>query len=217
MARTFTTIVLALAASFSLLPTGNSQTQSAPLTAAQQEFVDDALARFAGQGLDLPETNFVFHENLLPCHGHKGLYRASTRTLEMCSMDSVTMLHELAHAWANENLSEEFKAEFVESRDLDSWNDHDHPWDRRGTEHVAETLAWALSEDPHHVEWMETLPDGSSQTTYVILSLGVDVVSLLHNFSEITGGEPEFRHVDEWMIEDDSSDLASPELARLNG
>jgi hypothetical protein len=175
------------------------------------------MERFDAQGLELPEIEFVFHDDLFPCDGHKGRYTSNTGTLEMCSIDAITMLHELAHAWANESLSEQAKEDFLSSRGLDSWNDHDVPWDQRGTEHVAETIAWALADDPHHVKWVETLPDGTKQTTHRILTLDLDVDTLLDNFKQLTGMDPVFRHANEWAVDEGASTSLSPELARLGG
>lgn len=194
-----------------LMTVGSSQ----PST-DQQALVDFALGRFEAQGLSLPKVEFVFHETLMPCHGHKGMYHKKTRTLEMCSMDKHTMLHELAHAWANENLTTAQMDEFVSFRGLDSWNDHDHAWERRGTEHVAETIAWALMDEPGHVKWVETLEDGSIETTHRILTLGVDVEILHENFEIITGQIPMFRDPGEWSTEATEA-KTSPELARLGG
>lgn len=234
MARSVTFVVLAIAATLAFPRTVDSHPDSAhieparpavrgdssgptQLTVDQQELVDRAIGRFAAQGLQLPDIAFVFHDDLRPCHGHKGLFHGNTRTLEMCSMDPITMLHELAHAWAKESLSERAKDDFVVSHDLDSWNDHADEWERRGTEHVAETIAWALAEDPHHVKWVETLPDGSEQTTHRILTLGIDVDTLLYNFKELTGLDPVFRHPDEWAVDASASTAISPELRRHGG
>lgn len=188
-----------------------------PLTPEQEELVNRAMERFGAQGLELPKIEFVFHDDLWPCHGHKGLFYGTTGNLEMCSMDPLTMLHELAHAWANESFPERARDDFVLSHDLDSWNDHDDAWDRRGTEHVAETIAWALADDPHHVKWVETLPDGSKRTTHRILTLGIDVDTLVENFKHITGMDPVFRHPDEWAVDERASTTISPELTRLGG
>lgn len=187
------------------------------LTAEQQALANRAVRRFDEQGLDLPEIDFVFHDDLLPCNGHKGRFHGNTRTLEMCSMDPITMLHELAHAWASENMSERAKMDFVQSHDLNSWNDHGDVWGRRGTEHVAETIAWALADDPHHVKWVADLPDGSKEITHRILTLGIDVDMLLDNFKHITGMDPVFRHPDEWTVDEVASSVTSPELARFGG
>lgn len=143
------------------------------------------------------------------------MFHKSTRTLVMCSLDLNTMLHELAHAWANENLNEAARQQFVSSRGLDSWNDHDDAWEHRGTEHVAETIAWALAEDPHHVKWVEAESRGSTNTSHRILTIDVDVDILLANFKEITGMDPVFRNASEWAVDGGTSRQSSPELARL--
>lgn len=194
-------------------PEAGPVSQQAQLTEDQQAFVDFAVGRFAAQGMELPDVEFVFHADLSPCQGHKGMYHPGTGVLEMCSMDENTMLHELAHAWANENLTDSQKQDFVASRNLDSWNDHETAWEDRGTEHVAETIAWALASDPHHVKWVETNADGSSETTHRILTIGIDVEALLVNFDELTGMEPIFRDPSEWTPADNSNS-ASPEQAR---
>lgn len=209
MARNLTLQLLIAITALSLV----SATSEA-LTPEQQDLVDRSLARFEMQGLELPEVEIVFHESLLTCHGHKGLYREKTRTLEMCSLDESTMLHELAHAWANAHLDADDMAGFVDWRGLDSWNDHEHEWGRRGTEHVAETIAWALLEEPNHVRWVETREDGTRVESLRILTLGVDIETLAENFRAITGMDPVFRTTDE-LAPTGSMTARSPELARL--
>lgn len=196
------------------VPFALDNTAAPTLTAAQQSLVESALGRFAAQGLELPDVSFKFHEDLIRCDGHKGMYYKTTRTLEMCSMEEHTMLHELAHAWANENLTAMQMEGFVTLRGLDSWNDHDDAWERRGTEHVAETIAWALLDEANHVKWVETLADGTQKTSHRILSIGVDVEMLLENFTTITGQEPVFRHAGEWELIEATTAL-SPEASRL--
>ena len=217
MARSITILFLVAALATTFPGVAYLRETPAPLTAEQQELVDHALERFAAQGLELPSIDFVFRSDAVTCNGFKGRYYRKTATLEMCSMDPITMLHELAHAWANQNLTDASRAEFVESRGLDGWNDHDDPWERRGTEHVAETIAWALAEDPHHVKWVETGDDGSSFTTHRILTVNVDVDTLLHDFRYLTGMDPVFRHPDEWALEEPGSNVESPERTRFGG
>lgn len=209
MARNLTLQLLIAITALSLL-----SAPSEALTPEQQDLVDRSLARFEMQGLGLPEVDIVFHESLLTCHGHKGLYREKTRTLEMCSLDESTMLHELAHAWANAHLDADDMASFVDWRGLDSWNDHDHEWGRRGTEHVAETIAWALLEEPNHVRWVETREDGTRVESLRILTLGVDVETLAENFQAITGMDPVFRAEGEVVISIPPA-LGSPGLSRI--
>jgi hypothetical protein len=54
------------------------------------------------------------------------------------------LLHEMGHAWVNENVSAEVREGFMRMRGLTVWNDQGVIWDERGFEHAAETLAWAL-------------------------------------------------------------------------
>jgi len=82
-------------------------------TVEQQTLIDFGLSRFDAQGLELPDVGIVFHDSPLPCRGRKGLYWAASQKLEMCSLDKATMLHELAHAWANRHLAAEEMEAFV--------------------------------------------------------------------------------------------------------
>lgn len=185
------------------------------LTRDQQAMVDFALGRFETQGLRLPKLKFVFRDSLLPCDLHKGRYHRDMQLVEMCSMDEHTMLHELAHAWANHNLTREQMESFVTKHGLDSWNDPDRAWARRGTEHVAETIAWALSDEPRHVAWVEHLEDGTQEITHKILTVDVEVEVLLADFKSLTGTGPVYRHATEWSGSERST--FSPEIRRLGG
>lgn len=188
---------------------------SHPLTRDQEAMVDFALDRFETQGLRLPDLEFVFRDSLLSCDLHKGRYHKDIQLVEMCSMDKHTMLHELAHAWANHNLTRGQMDGFVTEHGLDSWNDPDHAWARRGTEHVAETIAWALSDEPRHVIWVEDLEDGTKVTTHKILTVDVEVEVLLAAFRSLTGIDPVYRDATEWSGSEGST--FSPEAQSLRG
>lgn len=197
---------------------GTPQTVEMPvLTNEQHAFVAHGLNTYQAHGLEVPDITFVFHEDLTHCGGHKGMYYSRTETIAMCSLDEKTLLHELAHAWARSNLTEADREALVESWGLPSWNDHQHPWELRGTEHVAETLAWALHHEPTHVKWIETAPDGSKVISHRILTIGVDVEVLIENFRSLTGQEPMFRHPGEWSMGDESDGAVSPEARRFGG
>ncbi len=60
------------------------------------------------------------------------------------SPGKLCLLHELAHAWLFENLSEQSKADFMAHASVEVWNDSEVPWHRRGVEYAADTLAWGL-------------------------------------------------------------------------
>jgi hypothetical protein len=102
------------------------------------------------------------------------------------------MLHELAHAWANLNLSDEAKLAFSSFRNV-RWNDHSDPWRERGTEHAAEMIAWALADERYSIRW-ESTQDGVSVSDFRLLTIGNSDVEELHDgFVLLTGMEPMFR------------------------
>jgi hypothetical protein len=57
---------------------------------------------------------------------------------------SPTVLHELAHAWTQQALTEEAREQFLALRDLETWGDDEYPWVEQGSEQAAEIIAWGL-------------------------------------------------------------------------
>jgi hypothetical protein len=186
--------------------------EMAPLTGIQQELVDFGLDRFKAQGLPLPNIRFEFFPTTADCGGHEGYYLHETPTLRMCSLSKSTLLHELAHAWANLNLSQDERESFADYRGLDAWNDVEDAWKQRGTEHAAEIISWALLDEADHVRFTTTLPDGSVQAEFRLLNIDNSRVEALHDgFVELTGAEPVFRSPAEW----DSKTLETQWQARM--
>ena len=106
-----------------------------------------AFGRYESVGLEVPPIDVHFHPDTSGCYGHLG--SALGRRLDICvvivseiARDAV--LHEMGHAWVNENVSATVRERFMAMRGLTAWNDHGVIWDERGFEHAAETLAWAL-------------------------------------------------------------------------
>lgn len=112
-------------------------------------------ARYAEEGLQLPDITLVVHPSLRQCAGRVGRYDERTNELVLCRIDEETVLHELAHAWIDENLDADARARFVELRGIAQWNDRTQEWADRGAEQAAEILVWALSDQDHTVEWVE--------------------------------------------------------------
>ena len=54
------------------------------------------------------------------------------------------LLHEMGHAWIDENVTDSVRERFLEMRGLRAWNETTVPWDDRGYEHGAEIIAWGL-------------------------------------------------------------------------
>lgn len=181
---------------------GTTGSRVDPLSAEQQELVDFGLSRFEAQGLALPDVRFKFHSSVMQCGGHLGKYHHGTGTVTMCSLDKGTMLHELAHAWADITLTEQDRKAFVELRGLSAWNDRSQPWKDRGTEQTAEVIAWALLDEPNALLFLSDRPDGSPQPEFRLLSIGNSSVESLHEaFVVLTGMEPVFRSPSEWDSE----------------
>jgi hypothetical protein len=137
---------------------GISPRYRAGLTSHQLEEVTWARGRFHAAGLTPPRVRFVFHDDTAKCRLRRGLFNPNTRSIEICHLNRETLIHELAHAWIDANLSEEARAAFMRHRDLTVWNDHSVPWTHRATEHAAEIVAWGVEEESRLVSWIE--PDG---------------------------------------------------------
>lgn len=193
------------------------------LSPAQEELVEWGLGRFANQGLDLPEVSIEFHPSSIDCRGHKGLYWHVTRTLAMCSLDKKTMLHELAHAWAQHELTVAEMDRFTRYRGLASWNSQADPWKERATEHAAEIIAWALMDRPVHLRLTVLTDHACRRSEFRLLSIEDSTVEQLYEgFIQLTGAEPIFRTPSEldsdalerqWLAK--MANTTSPEARRL--
>jgi hypothetical protein len=117
--------------------------------------VEWGLERFRDAGLPLPAMAITVHDNDAPCDGNSGLYLPNDPVeVHLCTaapVDSrparVTTLHELAHAWAESQLSTDERATFLELRGLDVWYDRRLPPHERGAEHAAEVVSWGLMDE----------------------------------------------------------------------
>ena len=85
------------------------------------------------------------HPDLLAC---TDAFAACTPDREACTGYTVSarfgLLHELAHAWMIENLTDSDRSAFLEATGLEAWRDGAVPWHRRGVEVAADTIAWGL-------------------------------------------------------------------------
>lgn len=115
-------------------------------------------SRFLAAGLVPPRVRFVFHDDTERCRLRRGLFNPDTRTIDICNLNRETLIHELAHAWVDSNVTETARAEFTRHRGLEVWNDHSVPWAGRATEHAAEIVAWGVEEESRLISWIE--PDG---------------------------------------------------------
>jgi len=115
-------------------------------TPDQMRTVEWAIDRFRVAGLTLPQLDVTYHGDPAGCAGNSGLYAVGH--LDVCtggkasSYARKTIVHELAHAWIDANVSAAGRSEFMRSRGLESWNDGGTPWGLRGSEQAAEVITW---------------------------------------------------------------------------
>jgi len=126
-------------------------TQPTRATERDAALVAWALGRFEAAGLQAPESAFVFSDSTQPCGGFDGRYYPNTDKVVICVIDSASdlvlrtlVLHEFAHAWTEQNLTETARARFVDLRGARSWNAAKDAWSERATEHAAVVMAWGL-------------------------------------------------------------------------
>lgn len=210
MARNLPILALLFAAAVQLTPL-RSPVGPATLTDEQLTFVAWGEARFTAAGLDLPEVSYEFHNDTQPCRWHRGLYLPEARVVVICNMNEDTLVHELAHAWVESNLSRSDKAAFLARRGLPTWSSHGYRWDLRGTEHAAEIIAWGLAPESELVKWVDYERE---RVTFRLLTIpDSQPHQLLAEYRLLAGSEPIFRHPGEWTVST-SRPPFSPETAR---
>jgi hypothetical protein len=135
-----------------------------------------AIGRYEHAGLKVPPIDVHFHADTSGCYGHLGSElggRVDICVVIVSEIARDALLHEMGHAWVDENVSAAVRERFKQMRGLTAWNDQRVIWDDRGFEHAAETLAWALG----HRYIAPGIPDH-------------DPVRLTAAFELLTGGLP---------------------------
>lgn len=124
------------------------------------EFVDMAtwaLGLFDEAGLALPPMSFDYHgDDTTPCSGWHGAHHSvdGGSIIDICTSDpgpvtAALVLHEIAHAWASIDLSEQRKDDFQALRGWTDWSNHaDVAWHDNGAEQAAEIMVWGLIDRP---------------------------------------------------------------------
>ena len=106
-----------------------------------------AAARYETRGLGVPTVDVHFHSDTSGCYGHLGSElggRVDVCVVIVSEIARETLLHEMGHAWIDENVTDSVRVRFLEMRGLRAWNETTVPWDDRGFEHGAEIIAWGL-------------------------------------------------------------------------
>lgn len=151
-----TVVVAALSA---LVPRALSSPPAVTMTGLRAAEADDvrwALGLFQQAALRLPPIDVVRHQSVKPCFGRRAAHTwdDGRSTIHICADDKPSvrryrLLHEIAHAWDRQSLTEERRAAFLELRGLEEWrNDDPERWHERGAEHSAEIMVWGLIDRP---------------------------------------------------------------------
>lgn len=116
------------------------------------QLVEWAVDRYHQAGLSVPGADVHFNRGLDACRGYVGLHtvQSGRHRIDVChpaqrSRERI-ILHEFAHAWVGENLTDVDREGFLTLRGLGTWRNADTDWKLRGTEHAAEIMFWGLSE-----------------------------------------------------------------------
>ena len=127
------------------------------LPAEFADMVNWAVDLFDEAGLGLPPMRFVYHgDEPTSCSGWRGAHRHvdGRSTIDICTSDAgnvtaALVLHEIAHAWAAHDLSDERRAEFQSLRGWTYWSNHQEAdWHENGSEQAAEMILWGLIDRP---------------------------------------------------------------------
>ena len=107
-----------------------------------------ALDRFETAALLVPAVEIHMHKSNADCGGHRGTFNPTANRINVCDHEPLVVLHEIAHAWAHEYLTEQERAAFVAAGGFESWNAAETAWLDRGSEHAADAIAWGLLDEP---------------------------------------------------------------------
>jgi hypothetical protein len=149
------------------------------LSGDQLEMVSHAVALFAESGLVLPPLVVHGHSDTAGCGDHDGLHRQHTgwSEIDLCVADPHspavmhTVLHELAHAWAADALTDERRAAFRELRGFEFWQNYAAAaWEHNGTEQAAEIIAWGVNDRPAATVRIDHVSCGELQAGYIALT-----------------------------------------------
>lgn len=120
---------------------------------ATEELIRDSIELYEEAGLSLPSIRFVNCADPDDCFGRRGVavHHSEGPEIRICG-DEISpwlewvVIHELAHCWDRNQLTQEARDEFLDLRGLETWRDG--TWHERGAEHAAEIMVWGLIDRP---------------------------------------------------------------------
>ncbi|MDJ0665358.1 MAG: hypothetical protein QNJ75_12475 [Acidimicrobiia bacterium] len=121
---------------------------------------------FSTAGLEFPRAAVEFHDNEEACGGARGrayFTDENLTTIVVCATHDNpaveetwrkrTLLHELSHAWIDQNVIDENLSSFTELRGLEEWSSREVNWEHRATEHAAEILMWGMQDGDYNIDF----------------------------------------------------------------
>lgn len=112
--------------------------------AETRAIVEDAVASFTGLGLELPRIAINIHpRDKQFCDGHRAYWQSGRDhdVIDLCFIDTFTVLHELAHSWEQHNLTDETRIAFLELTPGQKWRSDEVKYNSQGIEDAANTIA----------------------------------------------------------------------------
>lgn len=151
---------------------------------ADKEAVEWAGDRYWEARLSLPPIRVSFHRNSEPCNGAQGghLIEHGVSHVLICISElgslrelkvKRTLLHEFAHAWDANFLTQEVREEFLELSGLEGWS-FEVPYEQRGSEQAAETITWGLMDEPLLFGSLDAPMDWESQYGGYVTLTGIE-------------------------------------------
>jgi hypothetical protein len=132
-------------------------------------------------------ARLVGHDDPEICRGRNGIAfdRGDHTEIGLCTREveahvEFLILHELAHAYEHQFVSDEVREEFLELRGLERWRGSDLAWHEAGAEHTAEILVWGLMDRP---VWIVRIDDVSCE-------------ELMEGYDTLTGSVPVHGYTD---------------------
>lgn len=108
------------------------------------EAVTWAKGRYQTAGLDLPDMAISFRKGRSNCSDMVGLWTRSDlgHRIEICvggtRRRELVLIHEMAHSWVAEHLSDDDRDVFLRRRKIDTWTGDDTEWAHRGIEQACD-------------------------------------------------------------------------------
>ena len=118
-----------------------------------RELTESVIEAFHKARLPLPDLTIYFYDDLADCDGFGGLYRrnVSFDRVDVCAHTRRhnVLRHEFAHAWEAHAIDDTTREAFMTLQGLSSWFDPEIPWEARGGEQAADTIASGVLDRPY--------------------------------------------------------------------